>query len=261
MIVRHADLSYSTDLIVLILLAQVVLLLNVFYVISLIGKKDMELVEAEERINELNRIMELTTKLKQLEHDMNTHVAIIGNLVHNRCYTELENYINSIFKDIKIASSICTLPDHAISMMINDLIMKASQKKILFERHLMIEEFYIESKDVCGIISNMVNNAIEATEKLEQERRYISLDIYPAKDGYYITCMNPYDTPVEYFHTTKKKKEEHGLGLGIIKMLTEKNGGVMQIIPNDYNWFEITSFIPVPQTEKSGAKEEKNSIL
>lgn len=249
-ILRNSSLSRSREVIFLFGVTQILMVINSVYIIWVLRNKDSKLIKAKEEINELKSIMSLTTRLKQLEHDMNTHATIISNLVHNKCYKELGDYVDNTFQDIQAARNICTISDRAVASIINNLIEKASERSIQFSRHIMLDEFFIPSKDVCGIVSNMVNNAIEATENLVKEKRYISLDIFPSEGGYNITCMNPYEKKIEYFKTTKSNKDKHGFGLGIIKSIVEKNGGAMEIIPNDLNWFEITCFIPIPVIEE-----------
>lgn len=72
-----------------------------------------------------------------------------------------------------------------------------------------------------------------------------------SEGGYNINCINPYDGNKDYFHTSKKDKKNHGFGIGIIKSTTEKNGGIMRIIPHE-TCFEINCFIPVEVEEKGG---------
>lgn len=250
-IIRNSRISENDEVISIFAMAQILILVNSIYIIFVLARKDTKLNNAEKEIHQLKDIMEITTRLKQLEHDMNTHATIISNLVQSKCYDELEDYIENTFQDIEVARNVCTLSDHAVASVISNLIVKATERNIKFSRHIMLDNFFIPSKDVCGIVSNMVNNAIEATEGLIEEKRYVSLDIFPTEGGYNITCMNPYEKKADYFITTKQDKEKHGFGLGIIKSIAEKHGGVMQIVPNDINWFEITCFIPTPSLEQS----------
>lgn len=227
------------------ILAQIMLVCNLLYIVFIVYRKDKKLMIAEEELKHLSQIMMVTENLRKLKHDMQTHMRVIAGLIDNESFDELRRYVQDVAGDIQQAKRISVVSDPALATVLEHFINEAERCEIVFCRHIMIHNFNMSSKDLCSIVSNMLNNAKEATSKLSAGKRYISLDIFPAEGGYYITCMNPYKKEDFCFRTTKQDKYNHGFGLKIIKETVEKYHGAMEIVPNEKNWFEITCFIPV----------------
>ncbi len=242
----YRDVRYmNKSKIILFVCIQIMLICNVAYIVYILVKKNMKLNYFQDELKKNKQIEELTIELRQLKHDMTNHANVIHNLLHEHYYDELEQYVKSAFLKVDEAEKVYTLPDHALSAVLNSLEKQAKERDIKFRTIIAINNFYISSHDICAIVSNMVKNAIEANEKLEKERRYIELEISYAEEGYNINCINPYNGNINVFQTTKQDKKDHGLGIGIIKSTTEKNRGIMRIIPHE-TCFEINCFIPVP---------------
>ena len=96
----------------------------------------------------------------------------------------------------------------------------------------------IVSVDICTILGNLLDNAIEACAKVEpKEKRHINVRISYTENIVMIkientVSENPFlrKTPLE---TTKKDRKSHGLGISIVKKTTEKyHGDLKQICEN-----------------------------
>lgn len=250
-IYRDAKLYMNKSVIILFVVIQIMLICNVAYIVYVLVKKNTKISYFEDELNKSKQIAELTVELRQLKHDMSNHANVIQNLVQDKYYDELEQYVKSAFLEVNEAERVYTLPDHALSAVLNSLEKKAKERDINFRTMIVVNNFYIPSHDICSIVSNMVGNAIEATENLEKERRYIEMEMSCTEEGYNINCINPYDGNKNFFKTTKQDRKNHGLGIGIIKSMTEKNRGIMRITPHE-TCFEINCFIPVPVDVKKG---------
>ena len=82
------------------------------------------------------------------------------------------------------------------------------------------------------MLSNLLDNACEAVEKLKAEKRWIYLEIKTQKDYLFITTENPYlelsmDNK-KHLYSTKKNQHLHGRGVGCIRSVAKKYGGSFQ---------------------------------
>ena len=85
---------------------------------------------------------------------------------------------------------------------------------------------FMEPFDISTIFGNAIDNAIEASEKLPEELRLITVRAERIRDMLIITVENhtmPDVSPVE--GTTKKDRFIHGFGIPNIKNAVEKYGG------------------------------------
>lgn len=85
------------------------------------------------------------------------------------------------------------------------------------------EALNISDTDICRILVNMLDNAIEANEK-EDKNKFIDLSI-KENDGFiYLSTRNPFSGE-NIGSTTKENKKEHGYGLRILNDFAQKYDG------------------------------------
>lgn len=88
--------------------------------------------------------------------------------------------------------------------------------------------------DIAGLFNNLLDNAIEANERIDElEKRWISLSLRKEKEYLILEIENPVNTGERItFETKKAKKEEHGLGRMIIGEIVRKYDGIDEIYHN-----------------------------
>ena len=89
-------------------------------------------------------------------------------------------------------------------------------------------------KKRCTIISNLLNNAIEACEKIQEDKRIIEFEIAGYNSQIFISVRNSYDmesiiNQKQKFITTKEDKLNHGIGLENVRRTVKKYDGDMRI--------------------------------
>lgn len=109
----------------------------------------------------------------------------------------------------------------------------------------------IHVKDLCSLFGNILDNAIEATQQVEDlDKRLISLSVRQKNQFIIIECENYSDAPLEYNQTrslpktTKMDNIRHGFGLKSIQKVAEKYGGAMTIKSQD-GWFKLKVLLSV----------------
>ena len=101
-------------------------------------------------------------------------------------------------------------------------------------------------EDVVVMLSNLLNNAIEACEKCS-DRKVIKLKFINEKDKTVISVKNTYNGEIVIrdgeIQTSKEKIDEHGIGIkNIIDVITKYHGSY--VIQNDDNEFYFSIIIP-----------------
>lgn len=96
---------------------------------------------------------------------------------------------------------------------------------------------FMKSHHVYSLLSNLIDNSIEAVEKLDKEHRRIFLKINRV-GGYTIIIVSNYtNKPVEVHgllaKTTKKDAKMHGYGMRSIKQVVERYDGEMSLENKD----------------------------
>ena len=95
---------------------------------------------------------------------------------------------------------------------------------------------FIRSVDLFTMLSNILDNAIEANLRIpEEEKRSIHLSVHEKRGLVILQCENPYVGTVEMKDglpvTVKADKANHGIGTRSIAATAAEYGGVMRIDP------------------------------
>lgn len=192
-------------------------------------KLKMQQIELELKQNE--DLVTITDKLRKLRHDMNNHIGLIKTLVTTGNYDELEDYVNQMYADVAIANDLVISGNRTVAVLVNAKKSMAKAKNIDFSSLITAQEINMQSKDICSLLGNILDNAIEAAEK-SNGKKYIDLMIQRTEEGCVITCENSIGAKPMIrkgkFVTSKDNGELHGFGTESIKDIVAKYKGQLQ---------------------------------
>lgn len=174
-------------------------------------------------------------ELKAFRHDFNSHILTLQNLVALKEWDKLENYINklSIEKNNIVLYTIST--GNIIADAIINHFQHSLEKDVLFKINGQFrKDCFVEDTDICIILSNLLNNAHEAFEYIDQTRpKEIYLSISANSENLIFKIENTSKTytsrELEHLQTTKSDTLNHGFGLANVQHVTEKYNGDLQI--------------------------------
>ena len=94
--------------------------------------------------------------------------------------------------------------------------------------------------DICTVFANLLDNAIEANEKVDPDKRFVSLTITQQEMWLSITITNAAVETVKLdgktIHTTKEQKELHGFGLSSVNEIAAKYQGNCTFRSTDHDF-------------------------
>lgn len=184
-------------------------------------------------------------KIRNLYHDMKNHMICIEKI-----YGE-NDYIKSINKQLNEFTYIYNTNNIILDIILNDKRNICENKKIELIADINFKECnFIDITDVCSIFSNIIDNAIEACDKIENNKieKKIRLKGTNVNRLYVLKCentkLNKINKKNELFMTDKKDKFLHGVGIKSIKASVEKYNGNLEL--NDLgNKFLVNICIPL----------------
>ncbi len=185
-------------------------------------------------------------EIRNLWHDLGNHLSIIQTFLKEKQNAKAESYIDevqTIFTNVPM--SIKTGNEIA-DIVINQKRAIAFDKKIKFDVVVayISEEAKLNASDLCILLSNSLDNAIEASELIQdEENRSICLKIRTHKQFLLIEVEN-YIVNAPVFEkgklkTNKKDKLNHGLGILSMDSIVKKYNGNMTYDYSD-NIFRLT---------------------
>lgn len=190
----------------------------IFTLKNQVEKHDMDM-------NYYNILEKQNEDLRIYAHDTKNHLNAIHNLNTN---PEIDEYLNKMISNLKSYSSVCHSGNHMLDVIISKYATECEIKNISFSFNVCVTNLkYVKSNDLVTILSNALDNAIEAAEKSSSKTINIATDHINTYDV--VTITNSCDTPPKIkgndLETTKKNKINHGLGVkSIQKVLKQYNG-------------------------------------
>jgi len=112
---------------------------------------------------------------------------------------------------------------------------------------------FMREEDIYSLFGNIIDNAIEAVQSLEEGKRVIGLRVRAVNDLLTINANNYYEKNIEFGQngmpkTTKPDKEFHGYGLKSVKSVCEKYDGDLSISAEN-NVFNVNIMFSLKRTE------------
>lgn len=166
--------------------------------------------------------------IKSYRHDMKNHMTVINSLIDKDEIEALKKYLNEIsnisFDNEKYISSGNEIIDSIVNYKLN----LAENEKIRFITDISISTgLHISSYDMTIILGNILDNAIEASKKVDEVERKIILKIKEENGKFIIYIQNKFNGNLKNnYESTKDNEKEHGYGIKNIKKVVEKNNGI-----------------------------------
>ncbi|MCD7846929.1 MAG: ATP-binding protein [Oscillospiraceae bacterium] len=135
------------------------------------------------------------------------------------------DYLNALETDLNTVDTVIHSGNAMCDAILNSKISLAKAAKIPVKADAEIPvKLTVSDIDLCSIIGNLFDNAIEASKKLPEDKRMIRVYMAVRDSQFYISFTNfTADGKRTVFSTTKG--EGHGLGLSRIDSLVKKYGG------------------------------------
>ena len=188
--------------------------------------------------------------IRKARHEMKNHMANLKGLVAGENYQTAERYMEKLEETMETLDYQFATGNPVTDVVINDKYRKGKALGIDFQVQFCYEAGDgISVFDMGILLNNLLDNAMEACEKLEQSQRYIRLALKRKDHFLLLEVENSFDGVIKWEQgspvpASRKEKEpgawmEHGIGLKNVKEIAERYLGVMDIKING-NIFRIT---------------------
>ena len=171
-----------------------------------------------------NYLEKINTEIRSFKHDYINHMKCMRSMVSNKEYDDLLAYLNNLVSSFPISSFLYNTGNYVADAILTEKQVNSSAD-ISIEFNGIIPAD-IDNTDLCIILSNALDNAIEACYLCNCDK---TINVYSGfKHGYFVLKIkNPTANIVtdDKFITTKPDKINHGFGLANIKRTVKKYNG------------------------------------
>ena len=203
-------------------------------------EQQLDLCERHQQERELSIL-----RLRDMRHNMKNNLVSILAYAENGDNEKIIRFVNEIMEEGGIKTSTVTNSGNiVIDSLIGYWYVEAKKVGIDFSVNLNIPmEMPFRGADICLILGNLLENAVEAAQKAEG-KKYIRLHMKYDKNNLLLFVENNYKgvlikTKDKRLKSTKTDAENHGVGLSSVYRIAAKYHGVVTIDDNVANRFLI----------------------
>ena len=171
--------------------------------------------------------------VRRIYHDMKNHLLILNSRsIEN---LDLVQYGESLLDQINKIETYIDTGNKFLDIILNDKYKKALKYNISIDIDANLKlANWIDDFDLCTLFGNLLDNAIEASIKEEESKRYINVRAKVIKSFLTISVENNTVEGEEIdFVSRKDDQENHGFGMKNIKNVINKYGGEMTFETNN----------------------------
>lgn len=203
-------------------------------------EQQLDLCERHQQERELSIL-----RLRDMRHNMKNNLVSILAYAENGDNEKIIRFVNEIMEEGGIKTSTVTNSGNiVIDSLIGYWYVEAKKVGIDFSVNLNIPmEMPFRGADICLILGNLLENAVEAAQKAEG-KKYIRLHMKYDKNNLLLFVENNYKgvlikTKDKRLKSTKTDAENHGVGLSSVYRIAAKYHGVVTIDDDVANRFLI----------------------
>ena len=193
-----------------------------------------DIIANEQRKQVMNMIFR-DEEIRRINHDIRNHLFAIKALGEKEDNRRIQEYCDDLFRAVDLDDAELT-GDPAIDAVLSSMKARAASFDIEVDYRIRSKPGrHLRSFDLCTIISNFLENAIEACS-LVNGSRWVRCSFYDYQENLIIKVINPCIGDViisdDRLITTKPDKERHGFGSLNVKHAVAKYNGQVRYLKN-----------------------------
>ncbi|MCM1523914.1 MAG: GHKL domain-containing protein [Ruminococcus sp.] len=227
-----------------ILTAAFFLLRSLFYnaVDKRIERFQSELIEKQ-----IREIRNMYNQVRGWRHDYRNHIQNMKILLSDKKYTKLDGYLSELAEDLNTVDTVIKTGNVMADAVLNSKLTTAEKANIKVNVKAGVpKDMLMSDVELCAVMGNLLDNAIEACVRLPEEDRFMRIYIGRIKNQFYISVQNSAGEIRKYDgkYVTTKSGSSHGYGIFRIDRLTKKYGGYVNR-QNEEGIFATEIMIPL----------------
>jgi len=177
----------------------------------------------------IKNVSMLDRQIRSIKHDMNNQLQVLSGLINNGQFNEASDFLKQYGIGLEKTIDYINTNNPVINTLINSKIAYAKSENIITAIAITKDIKPMTGNDLCSIIGNVIDNAIEAELHEEESLRQLHIQAYWDDEEMVFHVSNYINETVldrnSGLATTKEDKNSHGLGTNIVKSLAKRNYG------------------------------------
>ncbi len=235
---------------ILMLVAIFVLLLvleTLYHDLSQSFVKNTSEFQNQIMLHHYEEVKSVYLNMRGWRHDYHNHIQSIKAYLSLHQYDCVEDYLQQLELDLKKVDHLVRSGNLMVDAILNSKLTLASNRNIPVVCKVMMPEYLsISDVDLCVMLGNLLDNAMEACEPLEEEKRFIRIYSDIVHSQFYFSILNSADEELTFQQKNyiSDKRGEHGHGMKRVKLTVDKYEGYLNL-KNEPGVFASEIMIPL----------------
>lgn len=198
---------------------------------------------SEHEENKYHEALQLWQASEKIRHDMKQHMIAISGFIDDGKIEDCQIYISEYIDQSSSKNKLSKSGNHVIDYIIDTKLSPIKNTEIIVAGNIG-DLSDIKDTDLASLIGNILDNAIEAEEKVENKRIELLLNNY--ENTRIIVCKNNISSSVLKRNSelrSTKASSNHGYGHCIVSDIVKKYNGQLQYFEEN-NMFGVQIVIP-----------------
>ena len=206
------------------------------------------------QLNHYEAVKQSNFELRRIKHDMKNHLLVARDMAEKGNNKELILYLEKLTDEVVQSDVFCRTGNDIADAILSDKNNKANKRNITLQVSGNLAGAQIDAVDLCTIIANLLDNAIEAVSELynyntSERHKIITID-FRKNDNFLVIEQSNYSAGKIKQHKgryiTSKNSGDHGFGIYNIKQAVYRNDGEFEIIETPAEFTKYTFEIMLP---------------
>lgn len=201
----------------------------------------------------LDALANLNITLRTQRHDFLNHLQVVYSLIEMEEYEEANEYIEQVYGRITAVSRAMKTAVPAVNALLQVKIAACEEAHVpvtldITSKWERLEET-LPAWEMCKVLSNLIDNAIDAMEGIPQKKRHLTISLTENLRQYCFRVANT-GTPIPpemqegiFQPGVTTKGEGHGMGLYIVRKTLNARGGDIALV-SEGERTEFSGFVP-----------------
>lgn len=183
-----------------------------------------------------DEVESMYAKMRGWRHDYHNHIQAMQASMALGNYEEVNEYLRQLNDDLASVDTVLKTGRVMVDAILNGKISIAARNDIPVNAKASLpQNLQMNDVDLCVVIGNLLDNAIEENKKLDIDKRFLRIYIGTRNTYLYLSVTNAAGKKQgrsgALFSSTKGAK--HGFGLSRVESIVKKNDGLFTVDSED----------------------------
>lgn len=197
--------------------------------------------------SQYNEIKNIYMQMRGYRHDYHSHIQTMKAHLKSNNLSLLNSYLNELENELTSIDLIVNTENRMLDAILNSKLTLAKKHGIKCDVKVKLEEkVTISDTDLCIILGNLLDNAIEACDEIKMSDRYIRLYLDSFNKQFYLSIQNSAKEILSFNEKNyiSTKRGNHGLGMKRVALIVENYNGFLNL-QNEPGIFAVEVTLPL----------------